>query len=177
MLWNEKASVMASQLHDATVLERHARSTCVERLTFLAEQHPHNLLTARSNVKVRLTVCQHRAEDMVISASICRIPATPSRAVCRATRETRSGRPTWILPSHYRHTENSHPIGPCPSHHSVPLVHSFGKWNVFVADLRKGLYGRVVRHGDSRRALAFALEFVLAVHTHGWIDQYTPRRR
>jgi hypothetical protein len=48
-----------------------------------------------------------------------------------------------------------------------------------VADPRKDhvLYGRVVQHGDSRRALTLALELVLALRSHGWIDLNPPRRR
>jgi hypothetical protein len=63
------------------------------------------------------------------------------------------------------------------SHLSALLVQPFGEWNVFIADLRNGLHGRVVQNGGGpRRALGLALEDALAVRSHGWIDLDTPRR-
>lgn len=162
-----------------TVLERHARSTCIERLPVLAESDPHNLLTVRRDVRVQVNGMPYRAGKMLFRRQLAAFQPSPPEQLA----EQQGRHVAVVRPGLYHHTtvtpKYSHPIGPCPSHHSVRLVPSFGKWNVFAADLRKGLvlYGRVVQHGDSRRALRLALELVLALRTHGWIDLRTTRRR
>jgi hypothetical protein len=112
----------------------------------------------------------------VISASTFRIPEYhPGQLAEQQGKHTTVDRPRLYLHTTV-HPENHVLVGPC-QHHSVLLVHCFGKWNVFVANLRKGIHGRVVQNGGPRRALGLALEDALAALSHGWIDLDTPRRR
>jgi len=79
---------------------------------------------------------------------------------------------------HYLHTRTlrkSRPSRPVTSRHSIVLAHCFGTWNVFVAHLRRGLYGRVSRHG-AHRAFRLARDALAVLH-HGWTDLDTARWR
>jgi hypothetical protein len=100
-----------------TVLERHARSTCIERLPVLAESDPHNLLTVRRDVRVQVNGMPYRAEKMLFRRQLAAFqPSHPEQLAEQQGRHV-----AVVRPGLYHHTtvtpKYSHPIGPC--HHTT----------------------------------------------------------
>jgi hypothetical protein len=71
-----------------TVLERHARSTCIERLPFLAESDPHNLLTVRRDVRVQVNGMLYRAEKMLFRRQLAAFQPSPPEQLAEQQGDT-----------------------------------------------------------------------------------------